>query len=170
MALDCGCPEHYPDWDGQDIDLGGQAMLALKTTTFLHMPMGHETHLGQIRYLINNLELKAQWPEFVMSRTGWLRGQMLAPLEEADSPSRHITHLESPFHLRVKLHQGDIGTIKKSVKEVQASLLDSGRVPKELYLSYLTCPNCQEKRGGDKIMLLRRWQTSAMLAKRVNKQ
>ena len=50
---------------------------------------------------------------------------------------------------------------------MQSELLDVGRMPKELYLSYLTCPNCEGKRGGARIMLLRRWEASGRLSKRL---
>jgi len=56
------------------------------------------------------------------------------------------------------------------VREMQSELLDAGRMPKELYLSYLTCPNCQEQRGGAMILLTRRWQQSSRLGKQINKQ
>jgi hypothetical protein len=49
-------------------------------------------------------------------------------------------------------------------------LFDMGRMPKELYLCYLTCPVCSEEKGGDKILLLRRWQASATLSKRIQTQ
>ncbi len=167
MTLECGCPEHYPDWDGQDIDLGSQAMLALSIPTFLHMPMGYELYLGRVRHLLKELELKERWPGFMLTRTGWLRGQILSPLESGESPSRHIIHMPSPLNIRAKLHEGDIATIKSSVKEMQSNLLDLGRMPKELYLSYLTCLNCEKKQGGAKIMIMRRWEKSARLSKRI---
>lgn len=169
MTLECGCPEESPDWDNRDVDLGGEAVLALPIPTFLHMPMGYEVYLGRARHLITQLELEPRWPDFYLTRTGWMRGRILCPLTSADSPSRHVTRLPKPFQLRGKLHQGDIGTIKNSVREMQAELLDAGRMPKELYLSYLTCPLCQAQRGGAKILLLRRWEQSSRLSKRINK-
>ena len=169
QTLECGCPEDFPDWDNKDIDLGGQAMLELPIATFLHMPMGYEVYLGRVRHLITQLELEPIWPGFAMTKTGWLRGHILCPLKSGDSPSRHVTHMPSPFQLRGKLHKGDIGTIKNSVREMQSELLDAGRMPKELYLSYLTCPNCEEQRGGAMILLTRRWQQSGRLSKRINK-
>ncbi len=169
MTLECGCPEHFPDWDNQDVDLGGEAVLELSIPTFLHMPMGYEVYLGRVRHLISQLELEPRWPGFNLTRTGWMRGRILCPLTTADSPSRHVTLLPSPFQLRGKLHKGDIVSIKNSVREMQSGLLDAGRMPKELYLSYLTCPTCQEERGGAMIMLMRRWEQSTRLTKRVNK-
>lgn len=169
MTLACGCPEHFPDWDNQDVDLGGNPALELKIGTFLHMPMGFDVYLGRVRHLIAELELEERWPGFRLTQTGWIKGRILSPLVKGDSPSRYVIHLESPFNLRGKLHKGDIGSIKSSVREMQSELLDAGRMPKELYLSYLTCPNCQEERGGAMIMLLRRWEHSARLSKRVNK-
>lgn len=163
MILACGCPAEFPQWDGEDVDLGGKAVLELPMPTFLHMPMGYEVYLGRVRHLLKHLELEESWPGFCLTRTGWLRGRIVTPLKSGDSPSRHVVHLPSPFMLRAKLHKGDIGTIKNSVKEMQSQLLDSGRMPKELYLSYLTCPSCAEQRGGTMIMLLRRWEESSRL-------
>lgn len=167
QALECGCPEHYPDWDGKDVDLGGEAVLELPIPSFLHMPVGYEVYLGRARHMVKQLELKPRWPDFYLTRTGWVGGRILCLLNSADSPARHVTRLPIPFQLRGKLHHGDIGSIKSSVREVQADLLDAGRMPKELYLSYLTCPLCQEQRGGAKILLLRRWEESARLSKRI---
>lgn len=170
MTLACGCPEEFPDWDNKNVALGGEAVLALPIPTFLHMPMGYEVYLGRVRHLITQLELEPRWPNFYLTRTGWMRGRILCLLTAADSPSRHVTRLPNPFQLRGKLHQGDIGTIKNSVREMQAELLDAGRMPKELYLSYLTCPLCQEQRGGAKILLLRRWEQSGRLSRRIKNE
>ncbi len=167
MTLPCGCPEQLPPWDGKDVELGGEPMFNFSIATFMHMPMGYEVYLGRVRHLITQLELNTPWPGFYLTRTGWMRGQILAPLQQGDSPSRHVIHLPSPFKLRVKLHKGDIGSIKNSIREMQSSLLDAGHMPKELYLSYLTCTNCAEKQGGAKIMLLRRWEESSRLKKRM---
>ena len=51
-------------------------------------------------------------------------------------------------------------------RQQQMTLLDKGRMPKELYLAYLTCPRCAEQRGGEKILVLRRWKENARLASR----
>lgn len=166
-TLPCGCPEDIPDWDGRDVDLGGQPMLELKIGTFLHMPMGFDIYLGRVRHLVKELELEEQWPGFRLSQTGWFTGRILSPLLKGDSPSRHVIHIPSPFQMRGKLHKGDIGNIKKTVRDMQSELLDAGRMPKDLFLSYLTCPVCEEERGGTKIMIMRRWEASARLSKRI---
>lgn len=168
MTFPCGCPEHFPDWDGKDIDLGGQPVLDFPMRTFLHMPTGYEVYLGRVRKIMTDLELKEQWPGFYISKTGWMKGKIISLLESGDSPSRHVVRLERPFQFRAALHKGTMGTIKNTVKAMQADLLDSGRMPKELLLSYLTCPNCSEQRGGDMIMVLRRWEVSTRLSKRID--
>jgi hypothetical protein len=68
------------------------------------------------------------------------------------------------------LHHGGIGTIKEGTRHLQMQLFDMGRMPKELYLCYLTCPICRDDKGGDKILLLRRWKESATLAGRISGQ
>ena len=166
MSLSCACPEHYPDWDGKDIDLGGHCVHALSIPMLLHMPISYEVYLKRQYHDIQALQLSESWPNLVLTRTGMFRGTIIRPLEKTTSPSHRITYLPSPFHLRGKLHHGDVGTIRDSVRQIQMTLLDSSKLPKELYMCYLTCPLCRDERGGNKILLLRRWTESEFLKKR----
>lgn len=170
MALSCGCPETIPDWHNRDIDLGGQAALILPLPTFLHMPMGYDLYRGRLRHLVQQLELPESWPGLTLTRTGWWRGEIIALLKNADSPSHQVKRLPSPFKLRGKLHKGGMETARNSVRELQSQLLDAGRMPKELYLAYLTCPNCRDQRGGDQVLLLRRYEESPRLAQRLKQR
>jgi hypothetical protein len=166
MILECGCPGDYPDWHSQDIDLAHHAAHVLPIATFLHMPLSYETYRQRQQQEIEQLELHERWPGFALTRTGLFRGQLIRLLEDNSSPSRHFTRLAADFQLHGFLHHGGIGTIRNSVREQQMQLLDSGRMPKEMYLSYLTCPRCSEERGGERIMLLRRFKTSKRLARK----
>ena len=166
MSLSCACPEHYPDWDGKDVNLGGHCVHSLSIPTLLHMPLGYEAYLKRQYHDIQALQLTESWPNLVLTRTGMFRGTIMRPLEKTTSPSHRITYLPSPFHLRGKLHHGDVGTIRDSVRQIQMTLLDSSKLPKELYMCYLTCPLCRDERGGNKILLLRRWTESEFLKKR----
>ena len=168
MILDCGCPADYPDWHGQHIDLSHHAAHVLPIASFLHMPLAYDVYRQRQQQEIQQLELHERWPGFTLTRTGLLRGRCIRLLEDTDSPSRHFTHLAGDFQIQAYLHQGGIGTLRNSVREQQMLLLDSGRMPKELYLSYLTCPRCSEDRGGEKIYLLRRWQQNKRLAAKVS--
>jgi len=167
MILECGCPSEYPDWHGQYIDLAHHCAHVLPIASFLHMPLSFETYRQRQQNEIEQLELQERWPGFALSRNGWLRGTMIRLLEDSESPSRHFQHLGADFQLQAMLHDGGIGTVRKSVREQQELLLDSGRMPKEMYLAYLTCPRCSEERGGDRLMLLRRWRASSRLAKKI---
>lgn len=164
---DCGCPEHYPDWHDQDINLAGKAVHRISIPTLLHMPLAYEAYAERQRQALHDLQLKETWPGLQLTRTGVLRGNLTCLIENSQSISRHVSYLPYPFHVRGRLHHGNISTIRDSVRQVQMSLLDSGRMPKEIYLCHLTCPHCSEERGGDKILLLRRWQASQTLAKRI---
>jgi hypothetical protein len=166
-VLECGCPSEYPDWHGQDIDLAHHAAHTLPITSFLHMPLAYETYRQRQQTEIEQLELRERWPGFALTRTGWLRGQLIRLLEDGESPSRHFTRLAADFQVQASLHHGGIGTIRNSVRDQQIQLLDSSRMPKELYLCYLTCPRCSEQRGGERILLLRRWKASKRLAKKI---
>ena len=170
MSQECHCPTTYPDWHERDIDLSGKPTHSMKVASFFFMPLSLDTYLNKQQYDIDTLELAEEWPSLVLTKTGMLRGEIIRILESGDSPSRHIRYLPADFKLRGLLHNGGIGTIKESTRKLQASLFDSGRMPKELYLCYLTCPVCNEAKGGDKILLLRRWQDSATLSKRLKDQ
>lgn len=166
MILDCGCPGNYPDWQNQDIDLSHHAAHIFPIASFLHMPLSYELYRQRQQQEIEQLELHERWPGFTLTRTGLLRGRSIRLLENGESPSRHFSHLDGNFRCHAMLHHGGIGTIRTSVREQQMKLLDSGRMPKEIYLGYLTCPRCCEDRGGEKILLLRRWRTNQRLAKK----
>lgn len=166
----CPCPTDYPRWHEQDIDLSGRAVHRLTIPAFLYMPLSYDVYLQRQHNNIEQLELEEQWPGLVLTRTGFIRGEILRLLKNANSPSRFVMSLGGSFNVRGYLHEGGIGTIKKSTHQLQMQLFDMGRMPKELYLCYLTCPACREEKGGDKILLLRRWQHSSTLAKRIQKQ
>lgn len=168
MILDCGCPGEYPDWHEQKIDLSHHAAHVLPIATFLHMPLAYESYRQRQQFEIEQLDLKERWPGFALTRTGVLRGEIIRLIENAESLSRHFKHLDGDFHLHGYLHEGGIGTIRNSIKEQQAQLLDNGEIPKEMYMSYLTCPRCCDKRGGERILLLRRWKASGRLANKIS--
>jgi len=167
MMLSCGCPEHFPDWDGKDVDLGGQFVHSLPIPTLMHMPLAYELYVKRQQQAIIHLQLQEQWPGMVLVRTGFFRGSITRLLENTRSPARHVHVLPRPFWVRAALHSGNLSTGRKLVQRIQMDIVDAGRRPKELYLSYLTCPHCGDQRGGEKILLLRRWEDSALLKKRL---
>jgi len=136
----------------------------------MHMPIGYEAYLVRQKEDIERLELTEKWPGFNLTRTGAFRGQMLCPLIEENSPARNISVLKNPFNLRLHLLRGDVSEIKTQVRKMQSELLDEGLMPKELYMSYLTCPLCEEKQGGKRLFLARRWIKNPKLKERLNKK
>ena len=169
MTLECGCPEHYPnEWDGQDIDLSGHCVHSHSIPTFLHMPINYAGHMMRQAASVNALELKERWPGFTLTKTGMLGGEILRLVEDIDSPSRLVKYLPINFNVRCVIHQGTMNTLRNSARVVQQALFDEGKLPKEMYLCHLTCPRCAEDRGGDKILLLRRWQANTTLQARLN--
>ncbi len=159
----CDCPDSYPNWDGQDIDLGRHCVLTLSIPTFIHMPIAYDLQRKKQRQEVANLELKERWPGFVLTQLGMLRGKMMRLLEDTESPSRHLSYLPRPFNVHAKLHHGDIGTVRKTLGEMQMEMVDKGHLPKELYLGYLTCPLCEERKNGARILIVRRWIESPRL-------
>lgn len=166
MSMSCGCPMDVPAWDGQDIDLSGKHAHILPIPMFMHMPIAYGLYLHRQQQLVEKLELKERWPSLVLTRTGFFRGSLTRLLEETHSPSRHIHVLPTPFRVRAVLHRGNVSTSYKVIQRMQAELIDAGRAPKELYMCHLTCPHCEERKGGEQILLLRRWEESAFLKKR----
>lgn len=166
MILECGCPSSYPPWHDEDVDVGGHCVHTLPVAMLLHMPLAYEMYLQRQQQQVRDLQLTERWPGLVLIRTGLLRGSITRLLEDAGSMSRHVHHWPRPYPVLAYLHEGGIGTIRNSVRKIQEKLLDSGRMPKELYLCHLTCPRCAEERGGEKILLLRHWKESGLLKKR----
>jgi len=78
--------------------------------------------------------------------------------------------LPTPFHVRVRLFHGDVSEMRQEVRLMQSEILDEGLLPKELYLSYLTCPQCEEERGGKRLMILRRWVKSPKLKAKLDRK
>ena len=169
MMLDCGCPEVFPDWDGQDIDLGGLLVHTLPIPMLMHMPLAYELYVKRQQQAIEQLGLQEKWPGLVFARTGFLRGSITRFLENVRSPARHVGVLPRPYWIRAALHHGNISTGRKVIQGMQMALVDAGRRPRELYLSYLTCPHCGGDRGGDMMLFLRHWEESAALKKRLDR-
>lgn len=170
MSKACHCPQHYPNWDSQDISLDFHPTLSLGIPTFFHMPLAYEAYLQRQHQQVQQLELEEVWPGFVLTTTGLLRGKIIRLIKKAETPSRHVGHFPSSFQAHAVLHHGDVGTMHKPVRAMQMALVDRGRIPKELYLAYLTCPQCEKQRGGAKIMLLRHWIESPTLKKRLERR
>jgi len=163
----CPCPERYPDWDGQDVDLGGWCVHQMPIKTFFHMPIAYDMYLAKQAENVAQLGLRERWPGLVLTRTRLFGGSLTRLLEDAESPSRLVHYLPSPFNVSVFLHHGGIGSVSKAVHEHQIRLVEQGRRPKELYLAHLTCPVCEQRKGGDKILVLRRWVASRRMAANV---
>lgn len=167
MSNACHCPTEYPDWHKKDIDLGRKPTHILPAAGFFYMPLALDTYLNRQQNEIDQLELIEEWPNLVLTRTKMFGGSIMRVLESGESASRHIRYLPNDFKLQGYLHNGGIDTIREGTRALQASLFDAGRMPKELYLCHLTCPVCYDEKGGDKILLLRRWQESKTLARRL---
>ncbi len=167
MTLACGCPEQFPDWEGQDVDLGGQFVHVLPIPMLMNMPLAYGWYLQRQHQSVGQLGLREQWPGLVLTRAGFFRGSLTRLLHSEHSPSRHIHVLPPSFWVHAVLHPGNLSTGRKVIQQMQMELVDAGRLPKELYLCYLTCEQCSEARGGDKILFLRRWEESALLKRRL---
>jgi len=168
--LECGCPSVYPQWDNEDVDLGAWLVHEQKAPMFLHMPIGYEACLDRQHKDIRHLQLTERWPGFCLTQSAMFKGRILCPLNEDSSPARNTYRLHNPFFVRTQVFHGDVGAIRVAIREMQSQILDEAKMPKELYLSYLTCPRCQKERGGTRIMLLRHWVNSKKLKERLEKQ
>jgi len=167
---DCHCPSTIPAFHLKDVDLSGAAIHRLPVAAFFFMPLSYHTYAEKQRIAVNELELKERWPGLVLSRTGLFRGSITRVLDDGNSPSRFVSNLPENYLLKGFLHNGGIGTIKNSIRALQNHLFDQGRMPKELYLSYLTCPICESEKGGEQILLLRRFAESETLKSRINRK
>lgn len=163
----CGCPEAWPKWDGTDQALAGMCVHRMPIAALFHMPLSHDTYVGKQYHNIRQLEMVERWPGFVLTRTKMFGGEIIRFVEDAETASRFVQYLPSPFDVSVMMHEGGIGSIQKTLLKQQAQMVDAGHAPKELYMAHLTCPRCEERKGGEKIMLIRRWLASSRLKSKV---
>jgi len=170
MSSDCHCPTAIPDFHLKDINLSGAAVHRFPLAAFFFMPLSYHNYAERQRQAVIELDLQERWPGLILSHTGMFRGSIMRVLENADSPSRFVSVLNADFKLHGYLHKGGIGTLKTAIRALQNRLFDQGRMPKEMYLSYVTCPLCEAKKGGEQILLLRRYSESQTLKNRLKKQ
>ena len=171
MTLPCGCPETYPEeWDGQDVDLGGTLVHDQPAPMLLHFPIAFDLYRKRQVEDIARLGLTERWPGFALTLSATFRGGHLRLLVDDACPARHVHYLPSPYRLRAAMHHGDVGSVRPVIQTMQTALIQAGRMPKEIYLAYLTCPLCVDERGGHKIMVLRRWVPSKKLTERLERQ
>ena len=169
-SVACPCPETYPDWNGKTINLGGWCVHEMKIASFFHMPIAYDMYVSKQAANIDHLEVTEKWPGFLMTKTGMWGGRIMRLLEDSDSPSRLVHYLPEPFYVQVKLHDGGVGTVAKAVHQMQIDMIEQGRIPKDLYLAHLTCPFCCEKKGGDKIMILRKFSANERIITRLEEE
>jgi hypothetical protein len=168
--LVCRCPETYPeDWVGQDLDMSGSCVHRMGIASFMRMPISYESYLDRQTHNIHELGLTERWPGLAFMRTGWFGGENLRFIEPAQSPSRLVSYLAPPFNVSIKLHEGGIGTVTKTAQRQQSDIISARCRPKELFLAHLSCPVCADRKGGEKIMVMRRWLPSAQLKRRMKK-
>jgi len=166
----CPCPEEYPDWDGQNINLGGSCVHEMGIASFFHMPMAYDMYVSKQAANIDHLELTEKWPGFMLTKTGMWGGKIIRLLEDCQSPSRLVKYLPGDFLVMVKMHYGTVDSVAKVVHKMQIDMVEQGCIPKELYLSHLTCPVCSERKGGDKIMILRKYKANERIRERLEKE
>jgi len=168
---ECPCPKSYPEeWDGQCIDLGGYSVHEMKIAALFHMPMAFDMYVCKQAANVDHLELTEKWPGLVLSKTSTLGGRIIRLLEDNDSPSRLVHYLTSPFNVQVQLHHGGIGTVPKAIHKMQIEMMEKGLMPKEFYLAHLTCDFCSAQRGGDKVMIFRRFVANKRIQDRLAKE
>jgi len=167
----CPCPETYPDWDGKSIDLSGYCVHEMRVASVFHMPVAFDMYVSKQAANIDHLELKEKWPGLVLSKTGMWGGKILRLLEDSQSSaSRLVHHLPTPFDVMVQLHEGGVGSVPKVVHKMQIAMVEKGCMPKEFYLAHLTCPVCAERKGGEKILIVRRYVANERVKKRMEKE
>lgn len=166
----CPCPEEYPDWDGKTINLGGCCVHEMKIASFFHMPMAYDMYVSKQAANVEHLGLVEKWPGFLMTKTGMWGGRIMRLLEDSESPSRLVHYLPEPFIVEVKLHNGGVGSVPKAVHKMQIEMVEKGRMPKDLYLAHLTCPYCEERKQGDKIMILRKFTANERVMLRLEEE
>lgn len=157
MNRACGCPTQIPGWHNEDVNLAGYRIYVNPLTTPMHMPLSFDLQKNKQNQELKDLELTELWPGLCLLSTGAWRGELWRFVEQ-ESISRNFRIIPNPYWVRVSLHPGGIGTVKKTIGEMQHLLLEHKKMPKKLFLAHLTCPHCVQEQGGEKILVFRHWQ------------
>ena len=163
----CGCPDAYPDWDGTTVNLGGYCVHEMKIPTFFHMPMAYDMYVSKQAENIHQLGLTERWPGFILTKTGMVGGKIIRILENEQSPSRLVHFIAGDFLLMAQMHEGGIGSVPKAAHKMQQAMIEKGCMPKELYLAHLTCDFCRDAKGGDKVLMLRRYTANTRVQQKL---
>ncbi|MDH3326811.1 MAG: hypothetical protein OEM38_08870 [Gammaproteobacteria bacterium] len=166
----CPCPEEYPDWNEESVNLSGYCVHEMKIPCFFHMPVSYDLYVHKQAENIQHLELKERWPGFVLTKTGMVGGKILRILEDAQSPSRLVHYIAGDFLVMAQLHNGGIGTTPKAAHKMQIAMVEKGCMPKELYLVHLTCDDCRDRKGGDKVLMLRRYTANKRIQQNMEEE
>jgi len=169
-AVQCPCPEEYPDWDGKSINLGGHCIHEMKISCYFHMPVAYDMYVSKQAENLHMLDLTEKWPGLILTKTGMIGGKIIRLIEDVQSPSRLVKYIPGDFHVMVQMHRGGIGTVSKAAHKMQIAMVEKGCMPKELYLVHLTCDECWERKGGDKILILRRYTANARIQKNLEQE
>src|SRR3569832_640787 len=97
MTLLCGCPERFPEWDDQDIDLGGTLVHRLPIPMLMHMPMAYGFYVGRQQQKNNQQKQAKHQPGLLHTHTDKNRGSITRLLENARSPARNLHVLPRPY-------------------------------------------------------------------------
>ncbi len=168
--LPCPCPEEYPDWDGKSINLGGHCVHEMKISCYFHMPVAYDMYVLKQAENLQHLDLVEKWPGLILTKTGMFGGKVMRLLEDAQSPSRLVKYIAGDFHVMAQMHRGGIGTVPKAAHKMQIAMMEKGCMPKELYLIHLTCDECWERKGGDKILIVRRYVANTRIQRNLEEE
>src|SRR3569833_3280389 len=127
MTLLCGCPERFPEWDDQDIDLGGTLVHRLPIPMLMHMPLAYGFYVGRQQQMINQLGLAEHRPGLLLTRTDKNHNNNTQQLEHARSPARNLHVLPRPYWVYAVLHHGNLSTGHKVIQQMQARIVAAGR-------------------------------------------
>jgi len=166
----CPCPEEYPDWHGKSVNLGGYCIHEMKISSVFHMPVAYDMYVSKQAVNIQELGLKERWPGLILTKTGMFSGKIIRLVEDAQSPSRLVKYIAGDFLLMAQMHGGGIGTVPKAAHKMQIAMVEKGCMPKELYLVHLTCDECWERKGGDKILMLRRYVANERVQQKLEEE
>lgn len=152
----CFCPDFTADeekqWDEGEVYWEKKSFYTFEMPMFFHEPRQKERKINKFLDEISGQGYQVVRPLRVMSRNGWVGGQLLIEIQETnDKNPRIYTFRQASFKttvFREKYH-----LLSRAAKDFAISLERRGNVVTEIYYWYVTCPVCAVEKGYKTVLM-----------------
>lgn len=148
------CPRFDPKpWTDKEITWKNKLFLKDKVRTFFHIPLGFAKMMVRNTELIKNAKALPKEPLMFTEDTSAFKTEVYIAVSK-EIPGQNIVKMSGTF--LTKVFEGPFKNCGKWAKEMQEVVKSKGKVAKNLYFFYTTCPHCAQVYGKNYVVILAR--------------